>query len=773
MNKKILIVALCAFFYQLTISPVFAVKATPFPILITQPDGSQLTIRLHGSEFSHFQTTTDGYILKENSKGFLTYAIVNSAGELVESSVIAQNPSKRTASEVQFLKVIDQTAVQQAVQNSAKKSKMLLTGANQPRKAYPLNGSPKALVILANFSDNAFSVSSPQTSFQNLVTQPGYSANGGTGSARDYFMASTYGKFAPNFIVVGPVTLPKTLSYYGTNSGGTAGNDVYPAQMIVDACAAADAAGLDFTQFDTDNDGYVDNVFVYYAGYNEAEGGAANTIWPHRWSISDAGITTGITFDGKKIKDYSCTSELKGNTGTNMCGVGTFCHEFGHVLGLPDYYDTSGTQSNTVATWEIMDYGPYLNGGNTPPSYSAWDRFFLGYLTPQQLSTPIDVTLQPLYLGTTTVANTDGQAYLIAASSSNMNGASPSPAEFFLVEYRKHSGWDTYLGQDVNSIGTTNGIPSDGMCIWHIDYLQSEWDANTPNNYTGTTQTASSHMRVYLQPLSGQTTTPGTTFTTGSFTPTTWTGTNINRPITAITKTTNYMTFKFMGGTPVPAISTSGSISGFSAVVGTPSTIQSVTVTGASLSSNIDITLNNQTNFDIKLASSSTWVKNLSIAPTSGSVNETLQIRYNPATVGNHSDNINLSSTSVTSTVNLSLIGNSTVPVVTNTPTIIIGKIDNSIEFPTVKVAKSSTKTINIKTTDISSFVTVAVSGTNASMFTVSTGTLTKDALNATSGTNITIVYSPTAVGNHSATLTISGGGLNPAKVINLTGSGN
>jgi M6 family metalloprotease-like protein len=773
MNKKILIVALCAFFYQLTISPVFAVKATPFPILITQPDGSQLTIRLHGSEFSHFQTTTDGYILKENSKGFLTYAIVNSAGELVESSVIAQNPSKRTASEVQFLKVIDQTAVQQAVQNSAKKSKMLLTGANQPRKAYPLNGSPKALVILANFSDNAFSVSSPQTSFQNLVTQPGYSANGGTGSARDYFMASTYGKFAPNFIVVGPVTLPKTLSYYGTNSGGTAGNDVYPAQMIVDACAAADAAGLDFTQFDTDNDGYVDNVFVYYAGYNEAEGGAANTIWPHRWSISDAGITTGITFDGKKIKDYSCTSELKGNTGTNMCGVGTFCHEFGHVLGLPDYYDTSGTQSNTVATWEIMDYGPYLNGGNTPPSYSAWDRFFLGYLTPQQLSTPIDVTLQPLYLGTTTVANTDGQAYLIAASSSNMNGASPSPAEFFLVEYRKHSGWDTYLGQDVNSIGTTNGIPSDGMCIWHIDYLQSEWDANTPNNYTGTTQTASSHMRVYLQPLSGQTTTPGTTFTTGSFTPTTWTGTNINRPITAITKTTNYMTFKFMGGTPVPAISTSGSISGFSAVVGTPSTIQSVTVTGASLSSNIDITLNNQTNFDIKLASSSAWVKNLSIAPTSGSVNETLQIRYNPATVGNHSDNINLSSTSVTSTVNLSLIGNSTVPVVTNTPTIIIGKIDNSIEFPTVKVAKSSTKTINIKTTDISSFVTVAVSGTNASMFTVSTGTLTKDALNATSGTNITIVYFPTAVGNHSATLTISGGGLNPAKVINLTGSGN
>jgi len=106
-----------------------------------------------------------------------------------------------------------------------------------------------------------------------------------------------------------------------------------------------------------------------------------------------------------------------------------------------------------------------------------------------------------------------------------LNGSAPSPAEFFLVEYRKHTGWDTYLGQDVNSIGTNSNIPSDGMCIWHIDYLQSDWDANTLNNYTGSTQTASSHMRVYLQPLSGQTTTPGTTFTSGSFTPTTWSGT--------------------------------------------------------------------------------------------------------------------------------------------------------------------------------------------------------------------------------------------------------
>jgi M6 family metalloprotease-like protein len=555
MNKKILLMALCAFFCQLTISPVFAVKATPFPITITQPDGTQLTIRLHGSEFKHYQTTTDGYILKVNSKGFYTYATVSSTGDLVESNVIAKNPNKRTASEIQFLKTIDQSDVLNVIQNTAQKSKMMLTGANQPRRAYPLNGSPKALVILANFKDKKFTVSNPKTSFQNLVTQSGYNANGGTGSAKDYFMASTYGKFAPDFIVTDTVTLPHTLDYYGKND--SIGNDTNDVQMIVDACAAANAAGLDFTQFDTDGDGYIDNVFVYYAGYNEAEGGPANTIWPKRWGVYPSynytGTVASITFDGKQLKDFSCTSELKGTSGTNMCGVGTFCHEFGHVLGLPDYYDTSGssTYKATLETWEIMDYGPYLNGGNTPPSYSAWDRFFLGFFTPQQISTPSDITLQPLYLGTTPPANTIGQAYLIAANSSNLNGAAPSPAEFFLVEYRKHTGWDTYLGQDVGSIGTSSNIPSDGMCIWHIDYLQSDWDNNQPNNYTGSTQTASSHMRVYLQPLSGQTTTPGTTFTTGSFTPTTWSGTNLNSPITSIAMTTNNMTFKFMGGTPV------------------------------------------------------------------------------------------------------------------------------------------------------------------------------------------------------------------------------
>ncbi|HLP05925.1 MAG TPA: M6 family metalloprotease domain-containing protein, partial [Paludibacter sp.] len=557
MIRRNLLFLLVAIALQPGINHVFAVKAYPAPIQVRQPDGTELTVRLHGDEFRHYKTTGDGFLIRQDSRGFYTYATVDSNGVIVGGTTIARDAKNRSAAETRYLQGIDKLRVASAIESTRQKSRKILSSASAaPRKAYPLDGSPKALVILANFSDNTFSVDNPQASFQNLATQSGYSANGGTGSAKDYFMSSSYGKFAPDFVVVGPVTLPQDLAYYGTNDLN--GDDKYPAQMVVDACTAANAAGLDFTQFDTDGDGYIDNVFVYYAGYNEAEGADSTTIWPHRWQVlarsedlagyNYPGTVASKTFDGKILLDYSCTSELKGNSGSNMCGIGTFCHEFGHVLGLPDFYDTSGTQSYTLETWDIMDTGPYLNGGSTPPAYSAYERFYLGYLTPEQISTASNITLDPLYLGTSAVSSTAGQSYLFAASSHNMSATSPSPAEFFMVEYRKHTGWDRFLGQSINNINTYTGIPSDGLCIWHVDYSQLAWDQNTPNNYTGSTQTASSHMRLYLQPLVGQSTTPGTTFTDGSFIPTTWVGTNIDRPVTSIALNPENATFKFMGG---------------------------------------------------------------------------------------------------------------------------------------------------------------------------------------------------------------------------------
>jgi len=644
-----------AFFLALLpLSFTHAVKAYPFPVQITQPDGTVLTIRIHGDEFHHIKTTVDGYLVKQNAKGYWTYASQDAAGRITPSEVIARNVSSRSAQDIQFLKSlkISSSVSLQHVKASGRQFQKPQLSAR--KNAFPLSNSPRSLVILVNFSDKSFVTSSAQSAFTNLLNQSGYSANGATGSARDYFMASSYGKFSPEFDVVGPYTLSKTMQSYGANDAD--GYDVDPARMIVDACKAADNAGVNFSQYDTDNDGLIDNIFVYYAGYNEAEGASENTIWPHRWVVYTSqesstdytydGTVASVTFDGVRLYDYACTSELKGTSGSNMCGVGTFCHEFGHVLGLPDYYHTAEDKT-TLDYWNIMDAGNYLNDGRTPPVYSTYDRFYLGWLTPEEANTPSNLTLKPIYQGTTQPANTHQQSYLLSATTHNLVGNNPSPKEFFVLEYRKKTGWDAYL-------------PAEGMLIWHIDYDQTAWDNNEPNNYTGTTQTASSHMRVYLQPLSGSTTTPGTAFTSGSFTPTTWSGTNINRAITEISKSSDQVTFKLMGN-------------------------------------------------EIE----------------------------DP-----------------------------------NKAVIKLGVIQSQLVFPYTAVNNAALKVINIKTNGITGNLTVTLSGDQAEMFSVSANSITQNAANSTDGVNLNITYRPTTSGEHTAVLTISGGGLSPDKVILLKGTG-
>jgi len=751
MYKRLIILTLAVFFNLVIFIPVYAVKAYPLPVTVTQPDGTQLTINLHGDEFRHFKTSEDGYLLKANAKGFLTYATVNSSGTIVESDHIAHNASKRSAADMQFLKTVDSASMLQKVQSAPSKSKMLLT-QSQPQKVFPLLGTPRSLVILVNFSDVAFVTATPQTAFTNLLNQSGYSANGGTGSARDYFMASSYGKLAPDFDVYGPVTLPQPMAYYGTND--SSGNDQNPVQMVVDACTVAHDAGFDFTPYDTDGDGVIDNVFICYAGYNEAEGGPVNSVWPKSgevYSGNYSGTTTPITFDGKLLDHYACTSELQGASGGNMCGVGTFCHEFGHVLGLPDYYDTNLIQANTLNSWSIMDYGNYSNEGRTPPTYSVYDRFFLGWLTPEQEAAQTNLTLLPISQSTAIPANTTNQAFLLSATTHNLQGQNPSPSEFFMLEYRKLTGWDAYL-------------PAEGLCIWHIDYNQSLWTSNDLNYYSGTTQTEASHMHVYLQPLVGSTTTPGTAFTSGSFIPLIWASADINRAISNITKTADNITFNLM----FPRIATTGSITSFSTTFGAPTASQDITLSALDLNGNLNVGFTNSVNFEVKLSTDVTWSKSLSLVPVSGIVNATVNVRYNPTSTGSQTDQLSFTSAELT-TSSFSLSGTNVIG--PNSPLIFVGIVDNSLLFYPTLLNTTNTKTINIKTTDIVSDLSLAVTGMDATMFTASVSSIAKDAANATAGNNITINYIPTTLGVHSATLTISGGGL-PDKVISLTGTG-
>lgn len=645
--QKINFVILLFVILLLGTNKVSAVRAFPYPITITQPDGSQLTIQLHGDEFRKQVTTLDGYIIRENAQGYYAYAFRDSLNNYQPGTRIARNREFRDQEDLRILR--NTPRLEEGLQDYQQPARIQQMQEAVSSNGFPRTGSPRSIVILVNFSDKSFVVDNPAQSFFNLLNQEGYSTNGGTGSAKDYFRAASYGQFNPQFDVYGPYTLPNNMAYYGANN--SSGYDVRPAEMVVHACSLANN-DVNFAYYDVDNDGYVDNVFIYYAGFNEAEGGGANTIWPHKWVVSRGNTVPAsmdVRFDNKKVFDYACTSELRGSSGTNMCGIGTFTHEFGHVIGMPDYYHTASSKA-TLGYWSIMDLGAYSNLGRTPPTYSAYDRFYLGWLTPEELNEPADRALYPLSLSMNTNQETQNQSFLLSETPHNLNGGAPSPKEFYIMEYRKKTGWDTYL-------------PAEGLLFWHIDYDQTAWDNNTPNNYTNSTQTASSHMRVYLQPLQGYTTTPGTAFTSGSFTPLTWSGTNINREITEITKTNDSISFKIMGGAP-PIV--------------TPDSLL---------------------------------------------------------------------------------------------PVISAGVIEGLLTFPVTAISKQKVKYLNVKTTDVSGDLTVTITGENATSFSATPSLLNRVQVNMESGTQLTITYSPESIGNHTALVTISGGGLNPAKVIELRGT--
>ena len=589
-----------------------AVPATPFPVNITQPDGSELTVMLHGDEFFNYKTTLDGYTLVPNANGVLTYAQIDTNGYLASTSVKATNIEKRTSPEKNFIlkltKNVDFSKINLLNRNSRLlKSKSALTIS--PQKSYPLRGSAKSLVILVNFKDKSFVTPNPQLAYTNLLNQKGYAANGGTGSANDYFLASSMGVFNPQFDVVGPFNLPQPMAYYGKND--VSGNDTLPRQMVIDACTLAAAGGVNFAQYDTDNDGTVDNVFIYYAGYNEAEGGPANSIWPHRWALANL----ATKFNGVSVYDYACTSELRSNTGSSMCGIGTFCHEFGHVLGLPDYYVTSGAEHHTLSEWNIMDYGPYLNKGRTPPSYSAFDRFYLNWLVPTELKTGGQYSLDTL--------TTSNKAYLFTQNGNhNLNGANPSPVEFYTLENRQQKGWDTYL-------------PGHGMLLTHIFYNAYDWQQNVVNNNPvamgvdiveadgialAETSTAGLDPTLSGDPF------PGVNNVT-SFNPLLRDGTNIHKPLRNIQEINGIIQFYFAS-----YISLTQNLKPFSTIQGTPSALQTVTVSARKLKGPITVAFNVGQHFEMKIDTAKFWGKTITLTPTIDSLvtNTTIQIRYNP-----------------------------------------------------------------------------------------------------------------------------------------------
>lgn len=453
MKKVYLVLLLCASFVLSNAAPAY-----PGLITVTQEDGSTISFYLHGDEHFSYRTTEDGYLIAENMDGILEYAYFGDDNSFRTSGVQAHNPLSRSVNEQNFVGSLTKTDDLQPRFRALRQQRKSASAAPS-RSKFPLKGSPRGLIILVSYQDVPFQT--PKANFENLANQHDYSANGGTGSIKDYFTECSHGQFTPDFDVYGPYTLPHERAYYGAMSGSD--HDIRAGQMIIDACLAADA-DVNFADYATG--GTVDNVFVYFAGHNQAEGGPDESIWPHRSSMA---YYAPPKLDDVNLADYACTSEFRWSSGSSMCGIGTFCHEFSHVLGLPDFYDTDYASGlSAMGSWDIMTQGNYNNNGCTPPTYTAYERFFLGWLTPTALTNDSTVDCEGSYsLQSLISANT---AFLVSKTTHNLSGSGPNPKEFFMLEYRKMEGRDTYTGL------------ADGLLITHINYNPTTWNNNGPNN---------------------------------------------------------------------------------------------------------------------------------------------------------------------------------------------------------------------------------------------------------------------------------------------------
>lgn len=405
----------------------------------TQADGTTIEVQQFGDEFYHYMINRDGKQVREINGMYV---------------VVGEAPTAEVA--------------------KARRAQGVARRQRQEVGVTP-NLAPKGVVILANFSDKSMQSGHTNATFNELCNSTNCTVNSGYPSAREYFKSQSNGSYSPQFDVFGPVTLSNNVAYYGKDKSEE-GDDQHATTAVVEACKLADQQfSINWADYDSDNDGYVDFVYVIYAGLGQADGGAANTIWPHNWSIIEAcsyGTSGYCTYPqaqcqvgGKKLDNYAMSSELSSSA---LSGIGTLCHEFGHVMGLPDLYDTSyGDNYNNCVTpndWNIMDGGSYNADGHCPPNYDPWQKDFFGWHTPINLGTEgKNVTL---YANGTT----NYQAYQINATGSYVSPTTSGVR--YYIENRQAVGWDAPL-------------TGHGMLIWKVNFNSSKWQNNEPNNTSG------------------------------------------------------------------------------------------------------------------------------------------------------------------------------------------------------------------------------------------------------------------------------------------------
>ena len=470
---KQLSLIICLMLCSLT---TWAAKAESIPVQVRQADGSVVTVILRGDEHINWYTTLDGVLLVQGADNNYYIGKVEKSGNLIATTQLAHEAQTRSQAELNLIAKQDKEKFFAYVNKIAEESENAYNNSPLTRGPivdsgyggvpyFPHTGSPKALVILAEFQDTTFTIQDTKKVFTNYLmnedhfSDKRYNQDQNYKGVRGYFKDCSYGKFTPVFDVVGPIKLPKAHAVYG------AGNDRMDL-LLADACAAVDGM-VNFADYDANNDGIVDLVYDIYAGHSANTSGNKDTnIWPKSGTI-----TISNKFDGKSIRRYGVSNELNGSEKTSknnkkINGIGLFCHEFSHTLGLPDIYayntDAENQDNQGMEYWDIMDGGTGIRGGRVPASYLAWEREVMGWMNIDKLKN--DITINNLKS-----IDNGGKAYKIV-NPKNSN-------EYIVLQSIQKGAWNQGWGD--NTYGK-------GLFAYRISYKSGKVNIfDYPNNLKG------------------------------------------------------------------------------------------------------------------------------------------------------------------------------------------------------------------------------------------------------------------------------------------------
>ena len=317
---------------------LFASPAYRFKKMVKQSDGTTITVIKAGHEHFSYYMTEDGVPVVRHSDGDYHYAMVSRKGVLESTGHIAHNRLMRNVAE-QTLSENYKTNFMERLEESALSQRYSIGTIDDV--SVKSIGSPRIPILLVQFSDVKFANFDTLTFacdipfFEKHFNASNYTDEGGSGSVRDYFIAQSDSLFQPSFDILGPVTLENPMSYYGGNSQG---EDSCDTKMVQHACSLAVRQGIDFTPYMIKKN-TIPFIGVIYAGYGEQASDFEDAIWAKYKSklyypVNDSRNNQTITFESalvtNEIADYG--------DGINPDGIGTFCHEFSHALGLPDMY---------------------------------------------------------------------------------------------------------------------------------------------------------------------------------------------------------------------------------------------------------------------------------------------------------------------------------------------------------------------------------------------------------------------------------------------------